>query len=319
MLSQLLPRQNPEPILSLKQKAGRVLAGHGFQEIITYSLTSLEMLNKLLPETHPLEPMPLRMANPMTTDREYLRPNLRANLLAAFSANRRYEDGGIRLFELGKVYLPRHNDLPDEPEVLCGILGGSRFGESWQGKNELLDFYDVKGVVEGLLNHLSVTANFEEDRDEGLCLGKQAAIVVDGKNLGVVGELNPKVLVAFEISEPVYLFEINLTALLPCTIGHKMFQPIPRFPAIVRDMALVVDAGITHQRVLALITSFPLVNQVTLFDVYVGDQVPRGKKSLAYRIIFQSSTHTLTDEEVYQVQQQILDKLYSELGATLRS
>ena len=319
MLSQPLPRQNPAPILSLKQKAGHILAGYGFQEVITYSLISLEMLNKLLPEPHPLEPMPLRMANPMTAEREYLRPSLRANLLAAFSANRRYEDGGIRLFELGKVYLPRHHDLPDEPEILCGMLGGSRFGESWSGKNELLDFYDAKGVVEGLLNQLSVDANFKEDGDKGLCLGKQAAIVVGGKKLGVIGELNPKVLAAFEISEPVYLFEINLTALLPYTIGHKIFQPIPRFPAIVRDMALVVDSEITHQRMLALIMSFPLVSQVTLFDVYVGDQVPRGKKSLAYRITFQSPAHTLTDEEVYQVQQQILDKLYSELGATLRS
>ena len=319
MLSQPLPRQNPEPVLSLKQKVGYILTGYGFQEVITYSLTSLEMLNKLLPEPHPLEPMPLRMANPMTAEREYLRPNLRANLLAAFSANRRHEDGGIRLFELGKVYLPRHNDLPDEPEVLCGILGGSRLEKSWQGKDELLDFYDVKGVVEGLFNHLGVNANFEEDRDEGLCLGKQAAIVVGANKLGVVGELHPKVLEAFEISEPVYLFEINLTALLPYTIGHKMFQSIPRFPAIVRDMALIVDDRISHQRVLALITSFPLVNQVSLFDVYAGDQVPRGKKSLAYRITFQSPAHTLTDEEVNEVQQQILDKLSSEFGATLRS
>jgi len=277
------------------------------------------MLNKLLPEPHPLEPMPLRMANPMTTEREYLRPNLRANLLAAFSANRRREDGGIRLFELGKVYLPRHNDLPDEPEVLCGILGGSRLEKSWQGKDELLDFYDARGVVESLLSQLSADANFEEGRDEGLCLGKQMTIGVGGKKLGAVGELHPEVLEAFEISEPVYLFEINLTALLPHTIGHKMFQPIPRVPAIVRDMALIVDPGISHQRVLALITSFPLVNQVTLFDVYAGDQVPRGKKSLAYRITFQSPTHTLTDEEVNRVQQQILDKLSQELGATLRS
>ena len=319
MLSQSLPRQNPEPVLGLKQKAGRILTGYGFQEVITFSLTGLETLNKLMPEPHSLEPMPLRMANPMTAEQEYLRPNLRANLLAAFSANRRHEDGGIGLFELGRVYLPRHNDLPDEPEVLCGILGGSRFEKSWQGKDELFDFYDVKGMVEGLLNQLSVGANFGEDGDEGLCRGKQASIVVDGKKLGVIGELHPKVLAAFEISEPVYLFEINLTALLPYAIGHKMFQPIPRFPAIVRDMALVVDTGVTHQGVLDIITGFPLVNQVTLFDVYAGDQLPQGKKSLAYRVTFQSPDHTLTDEEVNKIQQRILNRLSGELGATLRS
>jgi len=318
MLSQPLPRQNPEPLISLKEKVVRSLTGYGFQEVITYSLTSLEMLNKLLPEPHPLEPVPLRVANPMTADQEYLRPNLRANLLAALCVNKRHAEGGIRLFELGKVYLPRQNDLPDEPEVLCGVLSGTRFEKSWQGGNESLDFFDAKGVVEGLLSQLGAEASFEEGSDESLHPNKQAVIVIGSNRLGVIGELHPEVSQAFEISEPVYLFEIDLTVLLPFTIGHKMFQALPKFPAVVRDLALVVDAGITHRKVQNIITSFPLVSQVAIFDVYSGEQVPPGKKSLAYRITFQSPTHTLTDEEVNKVQQQILDKLSSELGATLR-
>jgi len=318
MLSQPIPRQNPEPVFGLKQKVGRILTGDGFQEVITYSLTSLEMLNKLSLKPYPVEPAPLRLANPMTTEREYLRPSLRVNLLTAFSANRKHEDAAIRLFELGKVYLPRPNDLPDEPEVLCGILGGPKLEKSWRVGDKAPDFFEAKGIIESLLTQLGIEASFEECSDHGLHLTKQASIVVAGNKLGVVGELHPKVLEAFEISEPVYLFEINLTALLPGTSGHKMFQPAPRFPAIIRDMALIVDRGISHQRLLDIITSFPLVNQVTLFDVYAGDQVPRGKKSLAYRITFQSPAHTLTDEGVNRVQQQILDKLSSELGATLR-
>jgi len=255
----------------------------------------------------------------MTADQEYLRPNLRANLLAALSANRRHEDGGIRLFELGKVYLPKPKDLPNELEVVCGILSGSRLEKSWHGGDELLDFFESKGVVEGLLSQLGVEASFEVGSDESLHLGKQASIVIAGNRLGVVGELHPKVLESFEIAEAAYLFEIDLTALLPFTIGHKIFQPIPRFPATVRDIALIVDAQISHRQVLDIVRSFPLVNQVTIFDVYSGEQVPPGKKSLAYRITFQSPAHTLTDEEVNQVQQQIIDKLSRELGATLRS
>ncbi|MDI6814697.1 MAG: phenylalanine--tRNA ligase subunit beta [Dehalococcoidales bacterium] len=319
MLSKPLPRQDPEPILSLKQEVRRSLTGYGFHEIISYSLTSLEMLTKLLPEPHPVEPMPLRVANPMSVDQEYLRPNLRANLLAALSENRRHEDGSIRLFELGRVYLPQPKDLPNEPEMVCGILSGSRLEKSWQGGDEISDFFDAKGVVEGLLNQLGVEAGFEQGSDQSLHPAKQAAIVVNGNRLGIVGELHPKVAKAFEISGAVYLFEIDVTALLPFTAGHKMFQPIPRFPPIVRDMALVVNAGITHHRVQDIIRSFPLVARVTIFDVYSGEQVPPGKKSLAYRITFQSPTHTLTDEEVNRVQQQILDKLSQELGATLRS
>ncbi len=319
MLSQPIPRQNPEPIIGLKREVRQHLAGYGFQEIITYSLIGVEMLSKLSPVSHPLEPLPLRVANPMTAEQEYLRPNLRANLLAALTANRRREEGGMRLFELGKVYQLRTNDLPDEPEVLCGLLSGPKVEKSWQSGDELLDFFDAKGVAEGLLGQLGVEASFEKGADEGLHTIEQAMITVAGNRVGVVGKLHSKVLENFEIAEPAYLFEIDLAALLPFTLGHKMFKPIPRFPAVVRDVALVVNAEITHQQVLDIIKGFPLIEGVNIFDVYSGEQVPQGKKSLAYRITFQSPTHTLTDEEVNKVQKQILDKLSHELGATLRA
>jgi phenylalanyl-tRNA synthetase beta chain len=322
MLSEPLPRQNPDPVLSLKAKIRQSLVGYGFQEVITYSLTGLELLSNLTLKPGSPEPVPLRVTNPMTADQEYLRPNLRANLLAVLSANRRHEDGGIRLFELGKIYLPREKDLPAEPEVLCGLLSGTKIEPSWLGGDGSFDFYDAKGVVEALLLHLGVQANFEQSSDEGLHPAKQAAIILKDNSLsvrlGIVGELHPKVADAFEISELVCLFEISVTALLPFTTGHKMFQPIPRFPSIVRDLALVVNTEITHQKVYDIIGSFPLVSEVTLFDVYSGKQVAPGKKSLAYRVIYQSPTHTLTDEEVNKVQQQILDRLTKELGATMR-
>ncbi len=319
MLSQPIPRQNPEPIIRLKREVSQLLAGFGFQEIITYSLTSLEMLNRLSTEPYPVAPEPLRVTNPMTTEQEYLRTSLRANLLATLSANRRYEDGGIRLFETDKVYLPRMQGLPDEREMLCGLLSGSRVEKSWLGGDEFPDFFEAKGIIEGLLTKLDVKVSFEECSDHGLHPTKQAAIVVGGNILGVVGELHPEVLAKFDIAEAVFLFEIDLMALLPFITSHKMYQPIPRFPAVIRDIALVVDIGITHQKVLGTIKDFPLVHKVTLFDVYSGEQVPQGKKSLAYRVTFQSATHTLTDNEVDKVQEQILAILTIELGATLRS
>ncbi|MFB0559128.1 MAG: phenylalanine--tRNA ligase subunit beta, partial [Dehalococcoidales bacterium] len=243
----------------------------------------------------------------------------RPNLLAALAANRRHEEGGIRLFELGRVYLPRPEDLPSEPEMLCGLLTGPRFEESWHGGEDSVDFFDAKGVVEGLFRRLGVEASFEPCRDESLHPAKQVAIAIEGKRLGVIGELHHKVVDAFEIPGKVYLFEINLTALLSFTLGHKLFQPISRFPVIVRDIALVVDVGVAHRQVQDIITGFPLVTQVVLFDLFTGGQLPPDKKSLAYRITFQSSSHTLTDDEVNKVQQKILDKLSAKLGATLRS
>jgi len=263
--------------------------------------------------------MPLRVANPMTADQEYLRTNLRANLLAIFSANRRHENGEIKLFELGKVYLPRPKELPDEPEMLCGILSGAKVKKSWHDESEEIDFFDAKGMVEGLLSQLGLDANFEKSGDASLHPNRQAAIVVANNRLGVLGELHPKVLQAFEILETAYLFEIDVSALLAFTTGHKKFQPIPRFPAVHRDIALVVETRVTHKQIIDIISSFPLVKQATLFDVYSGEQVPPGKKSLAYRLAFQSPDHTLTDEEADRVQQQILNRLSKELGAMLRS
>jgi len=322
MLNEPIPQQNPEPVLGLKRKLRQCLVGHSFQEIMTYSLTGLQALSNLVPEPRPPKPMPLRVVKPLTADQEYLRPNLRANLLATLESNRRHEDGGIRLFELGKVYLPRENDLPGEPEALCGIMSGPRVESSWLGSGGAFDFYDVKGVVEGLLDHLDVAVSFEKSNDEGLHPARQAAIVIEDDGLkvklGIIGELHPKVADAFEIDGPVCVFEINVSALLPFAAIYKMFQSIPRFPSIIRDLALAVDADVTHQKVLDIIKSFSLISEVILFDVYSGKQVAAGKKSLAYRLVYQSPTHTLTDEEVNKVQEQILKRLTGELGATLR-
>jgi phenylalanyl-tRNA synthetase beta chain len=319
MLSQPLPRQTPAPILQLKEQVRRSLTDYGFQELVTFSLTSLERLQWLHSKPHPVKPMPLSIANPMTAGQEYLRPNLRANVLATLEVNRRHEDSSIRFFELGKVYLPRPGDLPDEREIVCGILSRARIEKLLLGPTEPLDFYDAKGVVESLLNQLGVEASFVESEDESLLPGRQAAIVIENNRLGILGELHPKVLEAFNLSETVYLFEIYLTNLLPFTVNHKMFQPIPRFPAVVRDIALIVDTTLTHQKIQEVIKSFSLVTQVSIFDIYTGGQVPPGKKSLAYRISFQSTTHTLTDEEVNMIQQQILDKLSRKFGAILRA
>jgi phenylalanyl-tRNA synthetase beta chain len=323
MLADPIPRQNPEPVPGLRKKLRQSLTGFGFQEITSYTLTSLEMLSNLSPNPRPPEPTPLRIVKPLTAEQEYLRPNLRANLLAALASNRRHEDGGIRLFELGKVYLPRENDLPEEPDMLCGVINGPRVERSWLGGDGQFNFYDVKGVAEGLLSHLNADISFEPASDGGLHPARQAAITVkkDGRavKIGVIGELHPKVADTFEITGTVGLLEINVTELLPFAGSYRMFQAIPRFPNIIRDIALVVDAGITNRQILDVIKGFSLITEVVLFDVYSGKQVAAGKKSLAYRLVYQSLEHTLTDEEVNKVQEQVLGRLEKEVGATLRA
>jgi len=245
---------------------------------------------------------------------------MRPTLLSTLASNLRYQDQSIRLFEVGRIYLPQEKDLPREQEMVAGLIWGSRNERSWLSDGGESDFFDAKGVVETLLDRLGIVARFEPGNDPALHPGRCAAITASGELLGVVGQLQPAMAEAFELGRfPVYLFELELKKLLDFIPGKQRYQPLPRFPAVMRDLALVVDISLPHERIEQILKSSPLVSQVTLFDFYSGEQVPAGKKSLAYHLVYQSLEHTLTDNEVDQAQQLLLEKLRIELGATLRA
>jgi phenylalanyl-tRNA synthetase beta chain len=322
-LSSSLPAQksklSPEARRSqLRDTLRNTLTGLGFQEILTYSLVSLEKLQKVWPQPE-LKIAPLQVTNPMTREQEYLRTNLRAGLLTALAHNRKFEQAGIRLFEIGKVFLPQGQDLPEERETLCALLSGTRTELSWQTDDQSLDFFDAKGVVESFLNQLGLKASFEHSDDEGLCPGRGADLIVEDDKVGTIGDVHPRVTQAFELSDTVSLMEIDLDKLLSKIAIARGYQTIPRFPSVSRDIALVVDEQVTYRTVERIIQSFPLVTKITLFDLYRGEQIAEGKKSFAIRIVYQSPSRTLTDQEVDQTQKQILAKLADELGATLRA
>ena len=302
----------------LRDMLRNTLTGLGFEEILTYSLVSLEKLQKvwLQPE---LKIAPLQVTNPMTREQEYLRTSLRAGLLAALAHNQKFEQAGIRLFEIGKVFLPRGQDLPEERETLCALVGGTRTELSWQTDDESLDFFDAKGVVESFLNQLGLKASFEHSDDEGLCPGRGADVIVEDDKAGTIGDVHPRVTQAFDLSNTVSLLEIDLDKLLSKIATTRGYQSVSRFPSIARDIALVIDEQVTYRGVEKIIESFPLVTKITLFDLYRGEQITEGKKSFAIRIVYQSPSRTLTDQEVDQTQKQMLAKLADELGATLRA
>jgi len=302
---------------NLKDKLRSMLTGFGFQEILTYSLVSLEKLQKISLKLE-LKIPPLKVANPMTREQEYLRTSLRAGLLSTLSHNQKFGQAGIRFFEIGKVFLPRDKDLPEEKDMLCAVLSGPRAKLSWQADKEPLDFFDAKGVVENLLNQLGLKASFDIGDDEILFLGRGADIIVEDDKVGIVGDVHSRVEQAFELSGTACLIEIDLEKLLSKITRIKEYQSIPRFPSVIRDIALVVDEQVSYRTMENIIRSFPLVKRVILFDLYRGKQIAEGKKSFAIRIIYQSPSYTLTDEEVDQTQEQMLARLHQELGATLR-
>ncbi len=312
-----LPAYEPEPMLALKERARDVLAAAGMHEVMTYSLTGRGALADLSAEASE----GLRLSNPMSADLEELRTSLRSGLLRTLAGNQRHQESGVRLFEAGRVYLPRREDLPDEREVLAGVLSGQRAELGWQAEQGELGFFDGKGVVEALWTALGVQAAYEPATDPMLHPGRTARVTIGGRPVGVLGELHPGAAKAFDLLDrPVCYFELDLPSLLAALPAGSVrrFQPLPRFPGVVRDLAIVVDASMPAQRVHEIIAGTPLVREATLFDVYQGDPIPAGKRSLAYRIVYQSPGKTLTSEEADRTQERLLQRLAKELGATLR-
>jgi len=317
-LSSPLPPEQAASGRDFIHKIRSSLVGFGLQEILSYSLVSLENLQHLFPSRE-LKVLPVKVANPMTREQEYLRTSLRAGLLSTLSRNQRHGSGGLELFEIGKVFMPQEDDLPREEEQLCIILSGSEGEPSWHGNNKPVDFFHAKGIVEALANQMEIKVQFEPCDDEGLVQRVSANVSDENGKLGVIGLLHPRVTEAFELSCEAYLIEIDLERARRNAGRPKAYQTISRFPIVPRDIALIVNEETTYQQITDIVQNFPLVKETVLFDLYRGEQIPQGKKSFALRITYQSPGRTLTDEEVEQVQKQMLDKLNQKLSAILRS
>jgi phenylalanyl-tRNA synthetase beta chain len=318
-LASSLPSHELLPIVSLRHRIRNIMTGCGFQEILTYSLTSIDTMKNLSPNLSLIGPEPLSVANPMSRDLECLRTTLRSGVLSTLARNQRFQQRGFRLFELGKIFLPQAGKLPEEKEVLCAVINGSQDELFWRGATEPLDFFVAKGVIETLFSRLGLDPVFIPDNDESFCPGKSASVVVNNEKIGVIGELHPGVAAVFDILSTTFMMEVDVDKLLLLTSNLKKFQTIPRYPSMTRDMALVIDEKLTYEQIYTIVrNSSPLIRQVHLFDLYCGEQVPSGKKSLAFRIIYQSDVKTLSDKEVDLLQQHLCDRLSKELGATLR-
>lgn len=314
-LSSELPRQQADTGLALREQLRDLMVAAGLQEIITYSLTSQEKLSRAATARDAV-----RLANPLSTELEYMRTSLRPGLLSALAANQKHEEGGIRLFELGRVFHGQGNDLPREREVLAGVISGPRGALSWLGEKGQSDFFDAKGTVEAVLSRIGIEAAWEASGEEKLLPGRTARIMAGQTAIGLIGELHPTVAESFDLlPQPVALFEMDIE-LLAASLGRRQgFRPLSRFPRSVRDIAVLVDVQVPAARMMDIIRGVPLVSGVYLFDLYSGKQVPAGKKSVAFRIACQSDARTLTDEELEAAEEQIMSRLEKETGATRRA
>ena len=313
-LSGSAPAYEPAPLLTLKERLRELLVGAGVQEIITYSLTNQAGQSLSGGGSG------LKVMNPLSSDQEELRLNLRHGLLHTLASNQRLQENGIRLFELGRIYIPRSEEIPDEREMLGAVLSGPREDLYWKRAEENLNFFDAKGLVERLMAELQVKATYTVAQDPILHPGKTAAVLVGKIQVGVIGEVHPKFARSLDLLDrPVAYLELDMAALLEAAPATgRRYQSIARFPGVVRDLAIVADRALPSDQVTALIRATDLVAEVTLFDMYTGKNVSPDKKSLAYRVVFQSPSRTLTNEEADKLQERLVARLSKEFGATLR-
>jgi phenylalanyl-tRNA synthetase beta chain len=333
IIGDAMPPQYPNPDFENEEKARDVLVALGLQEIISYRLTTPEREAQLTPSGLPPS-LPLadyvELANPIAPDKTVLRHSLLTSLLEAARSNARYAERQ-QLFEIGSIYLARADqELPDEPRRLGILITGRRDAGDWIGTTavENADFFDLKGLIEGLLDGLHINgASCRHAEHTSFHPGRSAllSIVENGGSaveIGVFGELHPQVTQAFDLTDaPVLAAEFDLDALLRFVNPLYIVKPLPVTPPVLQDIALVVNDNTPAAEVERVIARAGggLLKNVRLFDVYRGDPIPAGQKSLAYSLTYQTDERTLTDKEVARVHEKIVKSAERELGAKLRA
>jgi phenylalanyl-tRNA synthetase beta chain len=337
MLSDTLPPQRTNVDLLVEEEMRDLLVRAGLQEVVTYRLTTPEREARLLPPGVPHDERPyVTITNPITVERVAMRHSLLASVLEMAEENARFRDR-IALFEVGHVFLLRTGDeggachetpgepaLPDEPRRLAIVLTGPREIAGWQGRadTEPMDFYDLKGSVQSLLGDLHLgTVEYVPTEHPSFYPGRVAEVLVNGDSVGQMGQIHPLVCEAYGLAEyPLLAADLDVEKLQAASALQYTVTSVSRYPAVLQDIAVVVDEGVAASDVQAVIVDAGgwLLRDVRLFDLYRGEQVEAGKKSLAYSLTFQADNRTLTEKDANKLRDKIVRRLNAKLGATLR-
>jgi phenylalanyl-tRNA synthetase beta chain len=322
LLADQLPEQHANSSLEFEERLRDILVNCGLQEVITYALTEPERDAPVgLGEGKYVE-----LLNPISSERRVMRHSVLGGVLEVALANLRHTDD-VRLFEIGSVYLGKEGQkLPDEPRRLALLLTGRRQPEFWGDGTgaavKPLDFFDAKGLVEALAGDLHLAdVSFRPASASYLHPGRSAELAVGGKSVGAFGQMHPRFADRLGLGGRLVLAgEFDLDAILAALPPRYAYAPVPRFPAALRDVAMIVDDNVSAERVTTEIRSAggDLLREARLFDLYRGENIPAGRKSLAYALTYQAENRTLTDNEVDKAHKKIEDRLRHVLQAVIR-
>ncbi|MFO7712874.1 phenylalanine--tRNA ligase subunit beta [Desulfosarcina sp.] len=321
-----LPAQGttPFPLMVRRNQVRDILGGFGFTETINYSFISADSCDRI--QLHPDDPRRCHVAllNPISEEQSVMRTTLVPGMLESAQRNLSRQLTRLRLFEVGKVFLPQADALlPLEKEMLVGFLTGPRAKSAWHTREKACDFFDIKGTVEGLGLALGIASlSFAALPDDQCCytrVGHTAKILHGVQMLGILGEVDAAVVNSYSLKQPAFIFELDLEALSRLVTDARQMAAIPRFPATARDITVIVDRDVESRRLLDTVARFgeKLVEDLYLFDVFAGDPIPEGKKSVSFRVVYRSAERTLEDEIVNEIHHRLTHRLITEFGATL--
>ncbi|WP_278848959.1 phenylalanine--tRNA ligase subunit beta [Megamonas funiformis] len=300
------------------------LSSQGLYETISFALTNEETFNKLnIPQDSPLRKA-VPIMNPLSDEYPLVRTTLLSSIFDNLARNLARKNDDVALFEVGSVFFPKAlpvTELPDEVVKIAGAITGRRNAQGWNQTNDMVDFYDAKGIIEELLANLRVTRyTVEAGTHYAMHPGKTALFKKGRDVIATVGEVHPAVLSAYGITKPVYIFELDATTVMKYMAKDLKYKALPKYPATSRDLAILVDVDVNAADIEKAMTKAAGQNltQITLFDVYTGKQVEEGKKSLAFSLTFQSNDKTLTDAEIDPAIEKIVAKLQKDFNANLR-
>jgi phenylalanyl-tRNA synthetase beta chain len=320
-----MPPAHEDRSIQLEEKVRDLLAGFGLQEIMTYRFTSPEKETRLLPAGSPPEPVEyVTLQNPITPDRSVMRRSQLAAMLEIMEKNARLQTR-LAMFEVGQEFHPVTGSLlPDERLMLTIGLTGTGREQQWDNPaGKAMDFFDLKGIIEALLDRMHIKdTRFEPADRMPYHPGKCALMYCGEQEIGILGELHPLIKQNYDFGQaPVLAAELKLAEILTLVPGWFDTVPVPALPPVLEDLAVIVDEDMPAVRVLETILQGggKLLKEARLFDVFRGEQIGAGKKSLAYSLTYQATDRTLTDKDAAQVRQRIIRRLEQELGARIRS
>ncbi|WP_035054026.1 phenylalanine--tRNA ligase subunit beta [Carnobacterium pleistocenium] len=297
----------------------RFLEGAGLSQAISYVLTTPEKAAQYMMR----ESEATHLEMPMSEERSTLRMNLLSGLLDDISYNKARKNKNVALYEIGRVFYKDANQtLPIEEEHLGGVMTGSLLEKDWKGQPRKVDFFVMKGILEGLLAAYGLTEVItfvSDNKREGMHPGRTATLYLGEKEIGFVGQIHPLAAKTYELDET-YAFELNVQAIVEAEKEPTVYEAIPKFPGMTRDIALLVDEAITNQQLVDLIykKGGKYLISVRLFDIYQGQNIEEGKKSMAYTLSYLNPTATMVEEEVSKAFDKVTNALVEEYQIVVR-